>query len=447
MSLLLLVALAQQPAPPAYKPLRYEEDWSVLRDPARRGDLFDPIKFIPLDAAGDAWLTLGADYRAQFEYYGEQDFGTGPERDGYLLQRFYPYADLHLGPAFRAFFMLKNALAFDTQNDPFPSQQNTIDVHDAFVDLALKSGDVAVTFRPGRQELLYGTGRLIDDRSGPNSKWTYDAARVIVEQAGAFRVDALVGRPVQPDLHGFDDSGNSDIAVWGLYATLPPSGLDLYWLGIRREDWVFEEGTGDATRQTFGARWFATAYRDLDWNVEASVQTGDFDGGRLLAWALNVDVGWIFKDLPAGPRIGCRFDAHSGDREAGDGELETFDPFFPRGILQGEAGSFGPPNLVAATPEIVLVPGDWYVSARWSFYWRQSLDDGLYSLNLFPYAPAGTGGERRIGRELSLTLGRALGRHVYLYSVFSYTETGPFLEDSGYLENQVFVSATVSVRF
>src|SRR5690349_8825552 len=36
--------------PPPYAPLRQMEDYSYLRDPARRTDLFDPIKFIPLNA-------------------------------------------------------------------------------------------------------------------------------------------------------------------------------------------------------------------------------------------------------------------------------------------------------------------------------------------------------------------------------------------------------------
>ena len=126
----------------------------------------------------------------------------------------------------------------------------------------------------------------------------------------------------------------------------------------------------------------------------------------------------------------------------------AFDPFFPRGILQGEAGSFGPPNLVALTPEVILLPTpDFWIGCRWSFYWRQSLDDGLYSLNLFPYAPAGTGDERYIGRELSLTFGWNLDRHVGFWTVFSFTETGDFLEDSGYVEDQIFYSATITIRF
>jgi hypothetical protein len=443
---LLFALLLAQEGPPAYRPLRYEEDWSVLRDPAKRTDLFDPIKFIPLDGLGERWLTLGGTIREQLEIYREQDFGTGPEQDAYLLHRFYPYADLHLGQTFRAFAMLKNALAFGTQNDPFPSQENTLDLHMAFVDVAVGGPDLRLTLRPGRQELLYGSGRLIDDRAGPNSKWTYDAVRVIVESGKSFRADAILARPVIPEPDGFDDSRADDLAVWGVYGMFA-AGLDVYWLGIRRDDWTFEEGTDDALRNCVGLRWFATTPSGWDWNVEAVVQVGEFGDGRLRAWAFNADVGWIYASLVGNPRLGCRFDVHSGDRVAGDGELETFDPFFPRGILQGEAGSFGPSNLIAVTPELIVVPGDVYIGVRWSFYWRQSLDDGLYSLNLFPYAPAGSGDERYIGRELSLTFGWNLDRHVGFWTVFSWTQTGDFLEDSGYLEDQIFYSATITIRF
>ena len=444
---LLLAALLVQEAPPAYRPLRYEEDWSVLRDPARRGDLFDPIKFIPLDEKGDAYLTLGGTIREQIEVYWDQDFGIGPENDGYLLHRFYPYADLHVGRPFRAFLMLKNALAFDTQMEPFPSQENPLDLHMAFVDVAVGDPDLRLTIRPGRQELLYGAGRLIDDRAGPNSKWTYDVVRVLLEDAGDFRVDFLAGRPVIPEPDNFDDSPARDIAVWGAYATFR-GGFDLYVLGILREDWTFNEGTADALRHTFGARWFGAASDGPDWDLETAVQVGEFGDGRLLAWAANANVGWNFGTLHWKPRLGARIDVHSGDRSAGDGDLETFDPFFPRGILQGEAGTFGPSNLVALTPELILLPGpDFWIGARWSFYWRQSLDDGLYSLNLFPYAPAGSGDERTIGRELSLTFGWNLDRHVGFWTVFSWTEPGAFLEDSGFLEDQLFTSATITVRF
>jgi hypothetical protein len=48
------------PAPPAYKILRFTEDYSYLRDPAKRGDLFDPLKYIPLRTDEANWyLTFG----------------------------------------------------------------------------------------------------------------------------------------------------------------------------------------------------------------------------------------------------------------------------------------------------------------------------------------------------------------------------------------------------
>ena len=46
-------------SPPPYKQLRYDEDYSYLRDPGRRNDWLDAIKFIPLDTSNDAYLSFG----------------------------------------------------------------------------------------------------------------------------------------------------------------------------------------------------------------------------------------------------------------------------------------------------------------------------------------------------------------------------------------------------
>jgi hypothetical protein len=44
-------------SPPAHTVLRYDEDYSYLKDPAARTNLFDPLKFIPLDKPGDIYVT------------------------------------------------------------------------------------------------------------------------------------------------------------------------------------------------------------------------------------------------------------------------------------------------------------------------------------------------------------------------------------------------------
>ncbi|HEY0549154.1 MAG TPA: hypothetical protein VGF13_06095 [Verrucomicrobiae bacterium] len=47
-------------AQPEYKQLRYDEDYSHLRDSQRRTDFFDPSKYIPLTESGAGFFTLGA---------------------------------------------------------------------------------------------------------------------------------------------------------------------------------------------------------------------------------------------------------------------------------------------------------------------------------------------------------------------------------------------------
>ncbi|WP_204350373.1 hypothetical protein, partial [Klebsiella pneumoniae] len=40
-----------------YSLSRWAEDWRAMRDPARRDDPLDRLKFLPLDEDGDVYLT------------------------------------------------------------------------------------------------------------------------------------------------------------------------------------------------------------------------------------------------------------------------------------------------------------------------------------------------------------------------------------------------------
>src|SRR5580765_6553122 len=44
------------PQRPPFKPLRYDEDYRFLADPALRTDLLDPIKYIPLSRSRSNYL-------------------------------------------------------------------------------------------------------------------------------------------------------------------------------------------------------------------------------------------------------------------------------------------------------------------------------------------------------------------------------------------------------
>ena len=91
--------------------------------PARRGDWSDGYKYIPLDADGDSWLSLGGELRERPELFDAPRFGlAGGEEDGYVLQRVLVHADLHLGPHVRLFAQLGAYEAFGKAQQPAQPQ-------------------------------------------------------------------------------------------------------------------------------------------------------------------------------------------------------------------------------------------------------------------------------------------------------------------------------------
>jgi hypothetical protein len=88
-------------APPDYKILRYEEDYSYLKDPSRRTDFWDPTKYIPLWGREDWSLSLGGELRERYEFFHNENEGAAPadghHNSGYLLQRYLLHGDLHVG--------------------------------------------------------------------------------------------------------------------------------------------------------------------------------------------------------------------------------------------------------------------------------------------------------------------------------------------------------------
>src|SRR5882757_5985911 len=91
--------------PPAYKILRFDENYACLSNPTNRTDWVDPIKYISLRSNDPAWyLTLGGEVRERFEGHYDPNFGIGGESpDSYWLQRITLFSHGHLGDRSRIF--------------------------------------------------------------------------------------------------------------------------------------------------------------------------------------------------------------------------------------------------------------------------------------------------------------------------------------------------------
>src|SRR5580704_16893772 len=69
-----------------YTLLGEDEDWSFLKEPSLRQDLWDPLKYIPLGP--DGWyLSIGGGAREVLEQVGNDNWGKQPYTNTFYLER------------------------------------------------------------------------------------------------------------------------------------------------------------------------------------------------------------------------------------------------------------------------------------------------------------------------------------------------------------------------
>jgi hypothetical protein len=163
----------------SYQLLSEDEDWSFLKDPALRRDFWDPIKYIPLrNGANDWYLTIGGEAREVWEQIGNDNWGESPFWNAYLNERYMVHFDFHYGKHVRTFVELKSGLNSYRIGGPRPIDEKKLDFQAGFLELETTEGENSASLLVGRQELEYGSGRLIDVREGPNVRLSFDGFRL-----------------------------------------------------------------------------------------------------------------------------------------------------------------------------------------------------------------------------------------------------------------------------
>jgi hypothetical protein len=442
---------------PEYKLLRYEEDYSYLKDPGRRADFWDPIKYIALCGHADWYLSLGGELRERYEFYHNQNAGLAPANaqgnNEDLLQRYYFHADLHLGPYLRFFGQVVTGLEGGRIGGPRPDiDRDAFGVHQAFADfiLPLAGEKNTLTARLGRQEFEYGSGRLIDLRDGVNLRLSFDAARLLLHN-GDWQVDSWWGKPVLNRPAAFDDIPDPARSFWGVYAVhpfplLPQGNVDLYYIGFENKDAVYVQGAGYELRNTLGTRLWG---RPLPWeyNLEYDWQFGRFGPGSIQAWSAAHAVRYNFSNLPLKPRPGLRFDITSGDNNPATANLQTFNPLFPSGIYFNLLNPVGPLNMIDLHPTLDLYAGEKVtVSFDWDFFWRESLGDGVYAISGAPLR-RGIGGPRYVGNSPAVTVVWNPTRHLSVLASYIHFFPGPFFKDNPPDKNTDYFTLWLDYKF
>lgn len=437
--LCLVVALVLAPgiaaAQVAQTNLRYDEDWSQARGtPDRDARWWVRLKDRPLDRDGTAYLTIGAEARIRYEGFENNNWGQPPSPDdGYLWLRLMPLADLHVGPV-RTFVQGIAGYARGVAAGAGPADQTGMDLLQGFADVQLPLGErTSVTFRGGRELIALGSERLIGLRYGPNVPQPFDGMRLTLRQGGA-TLELLHLRPVAIGPGNFDDRRSRTRRLDGVYATLPlaeRAGADLYWLAYRDDAARFGGRTAIERRDTLGLRLFGRQGA-LGWNWEAMFQRGRFGDMPINAWSLATETSLRFPALPLTPRARLRANVASGDRDAGDHRLGTFNALFPKGKYFGELSPIGPRNIVNLHPSVDVDFGGGITAELAALtYWRARRADGIYQLPGQLLREAGGSDMRHIGEQVEISLAWQASTIVSLSVSASLFTPGAFLRETG----------------
>jgi hypothetical protein len=423
----------------AYRLLPADEDWSFLADPTERGDLWDPIKYIPLRKDAPGWfLSMGGQLRETWERIVDDYWGLQPFDNHYLNQRYMFHVDAHYGAHFRTFVDIKSGLNTGRIGGPRPIDEKKLDFASAFVEVGTGSGQNAVNVRVGRQELRYGSGRLVDVREGPNVRSSFDGF-VAKERLGTWAIDEIAVRPVADNPGYFDNARIHDEGLWGVYATHPLPrgfGVDLYYLGLSRDGAAFERGVGHETRHSVGIRLFRPVARRApawDFDFEAVEQFGTFASSPIEAWTFASDTGYRLPTTTLKPRISIKTDISSGDTPASK-TMGTFNPLFPTGAFFGVLATTGPGpiNFVDIHPKIEMDVTDrlhWFVDSV--FWWRENINDGVYAIPGFLIQSANGSRARYVGSRPGTEVHWQTTEHLWFAADFGVFTAGPFLKEAG----------------
>lgn len=350
-------------------------------------------------------------------------------------------------PALRAFVQLGLYEEMGRPKGPRPADESRIDLQQAFVDLKLAS----LQLRVGRQELMLGSGLHTDIREGPNQRLSFDAARATILLGKPSTVDVFYGQEVALNQRAFRDSPADGARLWGIYGTkLFPIGqsafVDLYYLGLDRDNAVYEQGKGDEVRHTLGLRLAGSAGAWV-YEAEGLFQFGSFRGQDIRAWALLTGNYYTFTALPWQPRLGLRANAGSGDGDPKDGVLGTFDPLFPNPSYLTEAALYYPRNLYELHPMLFLTPHKTVqVSFGFNWLWRFSRDDAVYTLPGVPLVPSRVSQARYTGSLLDLVLQWAPSPHLLLKLSYVHATAGDALRDAKGVSTD-FLMTSLELRF
>ena len=290
----------------------------------------------------------------------------------------------------------------------------------------------------GRQVFLYGDERLVGPLEWANQGRTFDAIKLRYAEEKwwieAFASSVVKFRDGSFNESDWLDSAMRDQTFSGLYFSTTALGKQTTDLYVFHLDESY--AAGDTEFFTLGTRMKSTpgAFNGWDYETEMAFQTGDVRGRDLSSFAGHWGGGYTFANHAWKPRVGIEYNYATGDSNAADGDVETFQNLFPTNHkFYGYMDVFAWQNLhnvalsASATPTKKLK-----VQLDYQLFWLADTSDGWYRANgttlVRPITP---GADSFAGSEVDLTLIYKANKNFTLQAGYSHFFAGGYLGDAG----------------
>ncbi|WP_375271218.1 alginate export family protein [Sphingomonas sp.] len=436
-----------------YNQSRWAEDWSRLRDPAKRRDVFDRLKYIPL-GGDDVYLTLSGEARLRVNLTTNPDLrARAAQRQD--IDRLVAGADLHLGELVRVFGELAHG-GISGRNIGAPSGflRNRLVVQQSFADATATLGAVDLGIRVGRQTFADGPNLLVVPRDNNTIFFTYNGVRAWGRVAKA-RVDVFDFTPTRLGNGGTGDDLNADgrrfsgVSTGFVVPTEALGGSKLYvdpfvWrLRNRAATWGGRRAR--EVRRFYGLHvWGDVGPVNLDWTINH--QGGSFDSRNISAWQLLLAQSYRLGKGRQAPRVGMHVDYASGGGAYGRGTLRNALAPFGNNVYYSYQLFTTPTNLIALAPNVSLQPlPQVRLALGYQWSWRDSVTDAVYRANGQAFAGTQNVDCRRIADTARVQLVWSISPRLSFTGRYEHLQAKSALSDAGYRSSD-FVAGWLSLR-
>ncbi len=416
----------------------YNNNFRYLDDPKNtQFDWVDPIKRIHI---GENWLlSIGGEERIRFS--DEFDSRLSGKTNIYELERSRIYGDLWFRDEFRIFAEYAYVEVSNERNlPPSATDINKVDFVNLFADLKLFELDChPVYVRAGRQELDYGSQRLISQTDFPNSPRSFDGVKGFWHSEN-LDVDAFMTRPtviVPNEFNSQNDKSNFD-GLWTTYRPMKGQALDMYYLYLDNDTPLTAAKPAPGTRggfdvNTIGSR-YAGDYKIFVWDFEGMYQFGEHGAQTTSASSYTTGAGFHFADAPMNPILWIYYDSASGSHNPGKGEYGTFNQLFPNGHnYYGWTDLIGRQNIEDINFQAWFYPTKWIATGlQYHILRLDAAKDSLYNAAGAVERTSATGAAGTdVGQVFTGIVNFHLSQHSDVQFQYSHLDSGKFIERTG----------------